>query len=45
MKYRCFNRYKIHAYKSLDLHCGSSTKVNRVDQKLKYVEKNDDAYS
>ena len=34
----------IHAYKSLYLHCGPSTKVNRVAQKLKYVEKNEDAY-
>ena len=35
----------MHAYKSLYLHCGTSTKVNRVAQKYKYVEENEDAYS
>ena len=35
----------IHAYKSLYLHCLPLAKVNRVAQKLKYVEKNEDVYS
>ena len=39
----CWHNHTIHAYKSLYLHCGLSTKANR--EKLKYIEKNDDAYS
>ena len=44
-RFCCWQDETIHAYKSLYLHCGPSTKVNRVAQILKYVEKNYDAYS